>query len=282
VKTLDENSAKHLLHDRFETRGNEYRIPMYGIAQRLRPTTEDYLSGAYRESDARAQVQRLLKTGFITQSREDVKFLNVTGTYKAEVRGCGDGGLGIKNRVYSFSLLMAPTSSTISGEYTFDSWRNTGQKAATFRGPVTGNISPDGSVLLIYGPMSTRTNFKFRSEGTSLALIGPALFECDPTEITLSGTGPGGYVTEPKFSYGYSDKMKPLLDETGNLNAGRRVVDDVQNLLLETETIATAQYSWHVELNDAGVALAGSQRISKTSQVVFRKRPDGTWVLRED
>jgi hypothetical protein len=227
-------------------------------------------------------MQRLLRAGFITQSREDVKYGNVTGTYRAEIPGCGSGGIGIRNRIYTFTLFMEPGRSTISGRYTFDAWRNSGQKAATFSGPVKGSITPEGNVTLIYGPMLTHVDYKFKSDAQNIVLTGPSGFECEQTEIMLAGTGPGGYITEPKFSYAYGEKIKPLLDDSENLKAGTMKIDEVHKLLLETETVATAKYTWHVELNEVGFALTGMQRISEQGTAVFRKQPDGSWVLPED
>jgi hypothetical protein len=128
--------------------------------------------------------------------------------------------------------------------------------------------------------MYTHALYAFKSDGSTVALTGRALFECS-AEVIASGTGPGGVVVVPRYTYSYADKLKQLLDATGNLKAGSTKVDGVSNLLLTIETMATAKYAWHVDLNDAAAAVAGMKTVFGQGEAVFRKQPDGAWVLPE-
>lgn len=56
------------------------------------------------------------------------------------------------------------------------------------------------------------------------------------------------------------------------------VVDECHELLLETETIATAKCRVHVNLTEAGVAAWGSAPTEWEVAASFGKQPDGTWV----
>lgn len=227
-------------------------------------------------------MKRLLSAGFITQSREDVNYKNVTGTFRAEPPGCGSGGFGISKQVYTFNLVMASKSPAVSGQYTFDAWYadTDHQRARADRGPVQGEVSPDGTLHLVYGPMYSHAAYKIDSQGGNITLTGTNLFMCSGRDMVASGTGPGGIVTSPRFSYGFSDSMKKLLDPaTGDLRAGRIKIDGVHDLILQLDTIATATYQWHVNLNAAGEAVVGKPIILGKNEVTFRKQPDGTWVL---
>jgi hypothetical protein len=73
--------------------------------------------------------------------------------------------------------------------------------------------------------------------------------------------------------------LKALLDASGKLKAGTIKVNDVHNLLLEIDTIATARCAVHIDLNAAGAAVLGKTTLADLRDVTFRKQPDGTWVL---
>lgn len=280
TKTLNESSAKRLLIDHLKSIGETFLLPLADVNQQLHATREDYLSGSYGEADPKALVQRLLKAGYVHQTREDIKYNNVSGTYKGETPGCGSGGFEIKTRIQTFTLSMKPGDPAVDGQYTYDSWYAlNGHKSLGWSGPVKGQVNPDGTVELIYGPMYTHVKYTFQSDGANIALTGRTMFECGTGQMTLTGTGPGGFISVPKFSYSYTDSMKKLLDGSGKLKAGTSKIDEVHNLLLETDAIATARFTWHVDLNEPGAAVIGKPRVSGTDAVTFRKQPDGTWVL---
>jgi hypothetical protein len=268
-----------MLIDQLKTKGDTFTVPLNFVAEEVRsPTREDYLAGSYGDSGPKASIQRLLKAGYMSQTREDIKLINVTGTYKAEPAGCGSGGAGIGKQVYTFTLAMQPSYAGVSGEYTYESWYSSGQHSASFNGPVSGEVKPEGAVTLVYGPMSTRRDYAIKSDGANLTLAGPRMFACD-SAVIATGTGPGGFILVPKYSYVYADKLKRLLDSSGNLKGGTIKIDDVHNLLLETDAIATAQFAMHIDFNAAGTAVLGKAMMSDNGNVTFRKQPDGTWVL---
>ncbi len=280
--TLTEASARRMIIDSIAKTGDGYTIPLRPIAERIQgQMREDFAAGEYEEPDIRLQIQRLLGAGYISQSREDLRYKNVTGSYQAQPPGCGSGGADIGEQIYTFTLSMRPMFSDVSGQYTFDSWyRDRHQHSAGFRGPVRGEVSPDGILNVGHGANGESRQFQDHLRGQRHhALVGPMVFACGHGPMTVSGTGPGGEIVVPRFSYKFSDRLKPLLTTSGDLKAGKYKVDKVENLILQIDTIATAQYLWHVDLNEASVAIAGKPRVTGTSEITFRKQPDGTWIL---
>jgi hypothetical protein len=271
TKTLNEASAKRMMIEQLKTNGDVFLVQLNSVGDEIHsPTREDYVTGSYAEASPKAAVQRLLKSGYLNQSREDLRLINITGTYKAEGNVCG-------KEVYTFSLSMQPSSPAVSGQYTYNHLYQDGQQGMKIDGPVTGEVMPDGTLTLFYGPMNARSDYTIKADGTTIVLDGPKFFSC--TKVIATGTGPGGFIAVPKYSYSYTEKFKALLDATGKLKAGTIKVDDVHNLLLETDTIATARCAIHIDLNAAGAAVLGKAILPDQREVTFRKQPDGTWVL---
>jgi len=67
-------------------------------------------------------------------------------------------------------------------------------------------------------------------------------------------------------------------EKTEHRELGRAVVDSCDHLLLQTETIATANCKVHVELTDAGKSHFRMELNGATGSTSFGKTPDGTWV----
>ncbi len=59
---------------------------------------------------------------------------------------------------------------------------------------------------------------------------------------------------------------------------GRLVVDECRELLLQTDTVATAKCRVHVDLTEAGVAANSNAPTEEEVRVIFRRKPDGTWI----
>lgn len=284
TKNLTTSSARDMLKTKLGTSSQHtYRFAINSVSEVIQlPTREDYSVGSYRNDDPRSSVQRLLQAGYIIQSREDSSVPNVSGDYKVELTWPKENGIWTRNAIYTFNLSMQPTYATVSGGYTANSWYVTGQEAMRQNGPLTGSVSPDGTVKLGYGSQfgTTEENYKFSSNGSTLTLTGKQPFLTGNPNMTLVGTGPGGSIVVPKFSYAFSDKFKRLPSVSANvLDAGDVEIDDVSNLLLATDTIAHAQFTWHVNFNDAAKALTGQASMQGTGEMNFGKQPDGAWVL---
>jgi hypothetical protein len=214
TKTLNNDSAKRMLEASMRAKNEQFEVPSHEVIQKIRISThEDYMQGSYKDDDARRAIQRLLQSGFMVQSREDLRLPNVSGKYSAMLQP-NDGW--IENAVYNFELSMRPAYSDISGEYSFDSWYTKGMgghKSTSFRGPVRGSVNEDGTVTLVYGPMSTEAGYTFSASGREIKLTGRQPFIVGTPTMTLTGTGPGGILTIPKFSYSPGQQFRSLLDQ---------------------------------------------------------------------
>jgi hypothetical protein len=288
TKSLTESSAKRMLAAKFIAENkDDYRLNFYAVSEAIRvPTSEDYAEGTYRVNDPRLAVGRLIKAGYITQSRKDFTVPNVSGNYRVELTWPKEvSSIALRNAIYTFSLSMGPTDSTVSGKYTLDSWVNSGQETMSANGPLIGSVGQDGTVQLAYVTQyGSRINeaYKFTSSGQGVNLTGNQPFLNGIPTLTLTGSGAGGTISVPSFTYVFSDKFKPVAPPNANqIVAGKIVVDEVSNLLLVTETIAQANFTWHVTFNDAAKALTGQTTASGAGQMTFGKQPDGNWVLAE-
>jgi hypothetical protein len=66
-----------------------------------------------------------------------------------------------------------------------------------------------------------------------------------------------------------------------SLEAGKVKIDGIDNLLLATETSAEAMVRWHADFNDAAQTISGEKQRTGAGSALFRKQPDGEWVLVE-
>jgi len=275
-KNLTAESAKSMLEESLRTKGDAYPVDVAFVAGQIRSKTrEDYSEGSYDANDPRNKVQKLLRTGYITQWNEPLTYRNVSGTYKFGNESTTD------KRLASFILTMRPGHVDVEGEYTLDDWWH-GQHTVASRGPVRGEVAQDGTVTLLYGQTPNPTIYQFSVEGNVLKLVGPETWGPGQRQCTFVGAGPGGVVTVPWYSYTFSDKVKGLLDPARNsIRGGKVEIDAVRGLLLATETRATAKFTWHVHLNEAAKILVGKDTVVAEGDVIFGKQPDGAWVLTE-
>ena len=288
TKNLTESSAKRMLVAKISADNKDnYLLNFDAVSETIRePIREDYADGTYRINDPRLAVGRLIKAGYIIQSRKEFTVPNVSGNYKVELTWPKEvSSIALRNAIYTFSLSMEPTFSTVSGKYSVDSWVNSGQETMSANGPLIGSVSQDGTVQLAYVTQygsRIEEAYKFSTSGQGVTLTGNQPFLNGIPTMTLTGSGAGGTISVPSFTYVFSDKFKPVAPPNANqIVAGKIVVDEVSNLLLVTETIAQANFTWHVTFNDAAKALTGQTTASGAGQMTFGKQPDGNWVLAE-
>ena len=92
-KNLTESSAQHMLTVKISAdKADDYLVSFNDVRNTIKDETrEDYSQGIYEKMtpgpalfslpDPKLAVQRLLKAGFITQSRKDITIPNVSGDY---------------------------------------------------------------------------------------------------------------------------------------------------------------------------------------------------------
>jgi hypothetical protein len=249
-------------------------------------TREDYSQGVYEKMtpgvalfslpNPKLAVQRLLKAGFITQTRKDITIPNVSGDYHVHLiwpKGSWTG-----DATYELHVSMQPSYASISGTYKVQTTYPNGGPAMSSSGPLSGSVSPDGTVHILYG--GTPATYQYHSGGGTVTLTGDQPFATQMPTMTLTGTGAGGTISVPSYSYAFSTKFTPLPPpHDGEISAGTVSIDDVTNLLLAGETAARSSFAWHVDFDDAAKALTGQTKATGTGHAEFGKQPSGDWVL---
>jgi hypothetical protein len=114
-------------------------------------------------------------------------------------------------------------------------------------------------------------------------LVGPDLQYYGVTdEFLKSGHPNADRISVPMYSYSFSPKASALVKVVNGadvVDAGRIVVDSVDNLLLATDTVATGNFKWHRDFTEIARALSGTNHQEGSGQVQFGKEPDGTWTI---
>jgi hypothetical protein len=156
---------------------------------------------------------------------------------------------------------------------------------------VTGEITPDGIYLLhqaFAGGGWDNLRFRVADEGKTLTGTHAAAIAANPRfnlvqTVTLTRTDNAisvPLVALKVYRYSVSKTLRDALHGS-QLDAGPIVVDSAQNLLLSTETAATATFDWHVTFNSIATKYAGITGIHGKGRALFGKQPDNAWTLVE-
>jgi hypothetical protein len=282
---LNESSGKSMLVAKMAAdQKDKYLLSFAGIPYTLKQLTRnDYSQGSYPESlpafmgsriaNPQAVIQRLLKAGYVSQSKTTFTVPDVSGNYEAELSWLWGGSYHMK-ATYALTISMKPADNSISGHYHEES---TGGGAQYANGPLAGSVDADGIVHLSWSGKNLAYSFNFTNG--EKRLTGKQPFVGGP-DVTLVGHGPGGEITVPVYSYalssGFETLPPPHQDE---IQAGKIEIDQITNLLLSSDTMAQAAFGWQVDFNRAAKALSGQDKASGTGSVIFVKQPDGNWVI---
>jgi hypothetical protein len=233
-------------------------------------TFTDYKLGSYATDSWAAVLQRLLAAGLAEQSGETALYPNLTGSYEETgVHKIGfrpvtlsmkQGSASIKGTFRVYSGITGPCEGVISGTLNSGGiatlhFRSTSFQWCPFVRDATYHFRQTGDMMELSG--DTRDAGVFRSKASS-----------EQIKLTF-------------YSYSFSSEFreKMVAPDSKSVRVGRLQVDSIDNLLLETtDTEATGEYKWHVDLNDVGRAIYGKPRTEGSSRVRFRKQPDGDWV----
>ncbi len=288
-KELNNSSAKSFLKESIERdRAGETLLSLDQISKMLTTdwTFEDYRSMVPNGDDSRSLFRRMLDAGYVNQKTLTLSYPDLGGNYKGEafpIPGIYYGTPKPNHVLYELSVSTQPSSVSVSVHYNYHLWSPSGQELTSSSGDTRGTLGND--VLTINYPYGTLPggNFKVSSHGNLVDLTGPS-----PTgEMRLSGQAKGGQITVTKYSYSPSDKLlnsskvKCHKVEAENcISLGQYVVDDVNQLLLDSAEIAAGRFNWHLELNKLGMLFyPSSDHKTGVGNVQFRKQPDGDWVL---
>jgi hypothetical protein len=293
TKNLTESSAKAMLSAKLTADHKDtYLVSFAQIQQAIAGSTrEDYSQGVYPENigngffsrpNPAVPIQRLLKAGYIVQTHTDYTVPNVSGNYRADLTWPKGSLLGRVN--YTVALSMKSSYASVTGTYAVQGVTQDGQNIGGYNGPVEGTVNASGPVHLAFRMPAgwPQGDYTFQRTKDGETLAGPQFaFNGLPT-MTLSGNGPGGTITVPVYSYAFSAKFTPLsAPHEKEISAGTVEIDNISNLLLATDTTATASFTWLADFNDVGKALTGQTKASGKGEVLFGKQPDGNWIVAE-
>ncbi len=246
-------------------------------------------------------VQRLIKIGYLQERTATTTYPNLTGEFKGTHTTPFASGF-----VDTLSLRTAPTNPPrVEGSFRFCL-----RPPNTFYG--TCNWGPVTGVVMKYGAqtrlsMKTSMQWIYRSDAEMnvdplnlpSALGGPlgAVGGTSPLAVTLERGNPDnlvgsfetaalqlhGNAAKPDiqrevFVYSWTDKLPRDTFNGSLLQLGHLVIDTCDNLLLSSETSATASCSTHIKLTDAAKIIFGERPTTRSLRATFGKQPDGGWV----
>lgn len=254
---------------------------------------------------------RLISGGWIVQQSTTTAYPKISGTFVdvTSWRTCWAGGgchLNTKERQW----ILQPIAGTnrVSGRCADRASYSTpeSQEEVGWSGSsASGTVQPDGGLVLScvhfsWQPLRGRyyedaqkgylkfEHGTFRSLG-SLGSVrkagGLTTTVLKPEEGIFVGAATGQKVTVTWYSYAWSPQFEAQLQGSDNaryLVLGGYGVGDVTNLRLDTDTRASANFSWKVLLNSNGKVLYGVNPVpgqAGTGTALFAKKPDQTWFL---
>jgi len=191
---------------------------------------------------------------------ETVSFPNLTGSYDGQK----------KRDFHPITLVLHPETSEVSGTYNYDGCTGT----------ITGNLEPNGGVYL-----------RFHSAVHYVCLVpkdGPGPWRIQPVSnggfdlvgptTVVHGTGSSGTIAMTVYTYLPTSKLDAFRTSDRMIKIGKVAVDNVTDLLLETEVSASGKYVWHIDYNELGRELKGTNASRSHGDVKFQKQPDGAWT----
>jgi len=271
-----------MLQAKLDTEGRQFELSYASLLKMMGTSMQDYSIPREKVTADQAALQRLLKADYVVQNSVDVKLPNLTGEWEGAMRKSEGGGC----YEVSFSLRMKDSPS-VDGTYR--------AVARCFMehggsGTVTGTLSPGNQLFMRVNPsIGAVPNYdhgEFRFNGPfegPTKLEGRLVGVMNYGAITLRGRVNSSPILIKTYEYTISPKFKNLVATEGRtFQAGLVKIDSFGALLLEgVETAATARFQWHVDFNEAGRAVSGATSKTGEGEALFRKQPDGKWVLTE-
>ncbi len=285
-KTLDEASAKEMTQLYINASDEHNHGDMYTDLSAIVPllgkdTFANYKTSSQsggRDAEAVKQLQILLRNGVVEQKENAVTLPDLSGSYEYV-------GSDRWTQFTEFDLKMTPGSPHVTGTY---ATIYNGQPNK--RGPIEGDVLSQTSVFLDFTvnlnvvPSHDEANYAIRNADGHWRLESDE-FRAVARDSKFRGQGPATTLQVPRFTYSLSPSIAPFrapFDKPDELHirTGHVRVERVTNLLLASETAATASFQWTL---DQAVGLPGPLPLqsakSGNGHVEFGKRPDGAWVV---
>lgn len=281
-KSLTESEAKAQLAELLSTR--QYLVAASPLLASMANADVDFKVQQPPNDAYGVAMKRLLDQGFVSQQVHIESYPQISGSWNGEGT-CVHGGGGSPARVLDY-VLANQNSGCFTNKLTLelqpvaDSDRVTGTwKWSILNGIVEGTLTTNDEIRIKFsterisdfdGPQSADGRFLWIEKGERAYLVSPS------GSFLYVGNATKRRTEVKRYSYTFAN-LRPAGDV---IPVGKVQVQDVSQLLLTTETRATASFTWKAVLDKFGGAVLGNVTPpSGVSTAEFAKKPDGKWVL---
>jgi hypothetical protein len=280
TKDLNETSGRAILRERLQK--EKYMLPLAGILPLMKQTQKDYTSGSVTGQEA--VLKTLLERKLVVQHSQILAYPKISGLFSERklhtpkvFNPAGRDDFLIEN----YKLEMVPNSNIVSGEFeVIADPPPTNRSSVLLHMKVKGTVNIDGSVDMRPedDPVGWRTGrFMYHEEG-NIAYLRHGR----PGNENLVGKATGQKLELKFYEYAFSPEMEKQILRTSQgsyVPVGNFEVGEISGLRLLIETEAAGQFTWRVSLNDIGRVLVGAGQPHGKGEVVFGKKPDGSWFV---
>ncbi len=274
VKELNESSAKRMIAKYLNATHPQIGIlfgPLlpYLIASH---TAADYNAG--KAGPYGSLLKQLVGQGFLSQKVYTMTVPEISGTF---VRGSVEAN-GVEDE---WILRSVPGTNELQGFAIWDA--NDG----TSRYQGSGTIETDGTFNLSCASTTPWTcddqgRGRYYEKGGRGYLQFPHYARALNGDPPYVGPATGHKVTATLYTYTMTPKFTALLKYNAGapyVDIGNFDVEKVTNLRLDTDTQASADFTYAVSLNSTGRVFFPTGSLGAAGQVVFGKKPDGSWAI---
>jgi hypothetical protein len=270
AKRLDESSAKELVLK--HTSNLTFKIPLNPYLPLLGRTLTDR-SAPTGTTIQDSIFQHLIQQGYVLQNADIIQYPAVSGVFSGR-KDCGQGMDCFTKR--EFKLQMVPNSNNLVGEATelHQHWTNPASHN------VTGTIEPDGTVAISDPMVGLKGTYKEQGASAYLEIHFPINGDNEPS--TFVGPATGRKVEIKWYTYSWSPEFQQKIVRGNNVNAvigGGFEIGAVSDLRLIAETEASAYVTYTGVLDKIGKTFYPASPPNGRWQVLFGKKPDGTWFV---
>ncbi|HEY6249308.1 MAG TPA: hypothetical protein VI685_05075 [Candidatus Angelobacter sp.] len=248
-------------------------------------------------------IRRMLNAGLLEKQTVMVSYPDLSGTF-AGLRSRPDGNLTF-HFDDTFDLQVIGTQQPPAVQGSFKTCKDEADyNDAIFRAAWEQNRCASGSVSGIVGKIGQTSDLTVRWQGEferrlrippSIAALHVS-FQRGKTDvlagtwveanganssaipIRMEGHSAGSDIQQQRYIYRWKGKAPD--DVSGaELNIGRLIIENCEQLLLDSDVSARATCQTRVELTKSGEIICGVDPLAQTVQPIFRKQPDGNWVV---
>jgi hypothetical protein len=275
-KSLTESSAVKLVQRNLDLEAG-------GIVSTQINALTSQIGVALAEPSRLAAIERLLKEGYLQQKAVAVVLPNISGTFIRTKATIHLNGLDHTFQE-SFELHMTTERPpVIEGSFRQCEVETSSCDIWSIKG-----VSQSKSADLTLSPESSSHGANIPAKSMTVSLVrgqpDELLYEANSRGIVIGDAQLRaiGHATEPDiqqqwFIYGWTRKLPKDALNGPLLKLGHLVTDSCDNLVLVSETAATAVCKTHLKLTKDAEIIFGNRATNIPLLALFRKKPDGTW-----